>query len=207
MAHVISITQSKGGSTKTTTAINLSGTLKDYGYSVALIDCDKDKPDASRWAGKSNEIDFVFQVFDDKPLDKVNKIKKDHDFVIFDTPPNSQPLALKAIMMSDLVILPVSDSGIDQDNVKESCQTAIMANKPYMFLASKIKKNTKVSQGLLEGLKELETVFTTIISERTIMKECYSAGKYIGSYKSGSESHNEFKSLAKEVESYFKKRG
>ena len=136
---------------------------------------------------------------------KVEEIKKNCDFVIFDTPPNSQPLALKAIMMSDLVILPVSDSGLDQDNVKDACETAIMANKPYMFLASKIKKQTKVSQGLLNGLNAINDVFNTVISDRTIMKECYTAGKWIGEYSCDSDSHREFKKLADEVVKYFKK--
>lgn len=178
----------------------------ECGKKVAIIDFDKDKPDASRWASKGGWIDYVFQVFDEKPLDKVNDIKRKYDYVIFDTPPNSQPLALKAIMMSDLVILPVSDSGLDQDNVKDACETAIMAKKDYMFLASRINKNTKVSKGLLSGLNKIDKSFNTRISDRTIMKECYAAGKWIGDYKRGSESHNEFISFANEVIEYFNKK-
>ena len=56
---IIAISQSKGGSCKTTTAINLGGALIEKGFKTVVIDLDLQKPDALNWAAKSTTIDFV----------------------------------------------------------------------------------------------------------------------------------------------------
>lgn len=59
-AKVISLLQQKGGSGKTTTAINIACGLKEQGYKVAIVDMDKDKPDAYMWMTKTMMLVILF---------------------------------------------------------------------------------------------------------------------------------------------------
>ena len=44
-AKTIALLQQKGGSGKTTTSLNIAGSLKEQGFRVAICDMDKDKPE------------------------------------------------------------------------------------------------------------------------------------------------------------------
>lgn len=65
---IISISQSKGGSCKTTTAINLAGAIKQRSHTVIVCDMDKDKPDACEWAKQANHYDNTCNPFNTTPL-------------------------------------------------------------------------------------------------------------------------------------------
>ncbi|MDE4945002.1 AAA family ATPase, partial [Francisella tularensis] len=60
-AKLVSLLQQKGGSGKTTTAINIACGIKELGYRVAIIDMDMDNPDAYMLMTKNNqESNFVY---------------------------------------------------------------------------------------------------------------------------------------------------
>lgn len=199
MGYVIAISQSKGGSTKTTTAINLCGALIEKGYKAIVGDMDKDKPDAVNWARQGSYIDFVVEVFEEKPLDKMEQLKRNYDFVLLDTPPNYMPAAFKAIMLSDFIILPCSPSFLDQNNLTDAIAIPKMAQKPFKILGCKISKRQKLSMKLISELISSGLAFKTCISSKSVIIESPFEGKWLGNYRSGSESHKEFMELADEV--------
>jgi chromosome partitioning protein len=150
---VIALLQKKGGASKTTTAINLLGALTERGFSSVLCDMDRDKPDASYWADNGEDIaDNVIQLIEENPTKKINELRSEYDFIIVDTPPNFESAALKAAMLCDISIIPCSASLIDRKALEDAASCAIMANKPYVFLASRVTKRTR---GIDELLLEL----------------------------------------------------
>ncbi len=199
MGYVIAISQAKGGSTKTTTAINLCGALIERGFKAIVADMDKDKPDAVNWARQGNDIDFVMELFDEKPMEKMESLRKKYDFIVLDTPPNYMPAAFKAIMLSDFIILPCSPSFLDQTNLTDAISIPRMAQKPFKILACKISKRQKVSEKLISELIKTGQAFQTSISARSAVLESPFEGKWLGAYRPGSQSHKEFLSLADEV--------
>ena len=118
---IIAISQSKGGSCKTTTAINLGGALIEKGFKTIVVDLDLQKPDALNWAHKSNMIDFVQKIDTSNMFEEILSLKQEYDFIIFDCPPNYLEEGMKAIMCSDFIILPASPSFNDQSNLKKNC--------------------------------------------------------------------------------------
>lgn len=199
MGFVIAISQSKGGSTKTTTAVNICGALIEKGYKAIVADMDKDKPDAINWARQGEHIDFVIELFEEKPMDTLDQLKRENDFVILDTPPNYMPAAFKAIMLSDFIILPCSPSFLDQNNLTDAISIPRMAQKPFKILGCKVSKRQKLSDKLLIELKNSGLAFQTSISSRTHILECPFEGKWLGQYKPGCDNHKEFLALADEL--------
>ena len=200
MAYVISVTQTKGGATKTTTSINLLGSLMEQGKKVILCDMDKDKPDALFWADLGDSLNkLVIPLYDDNPKPYLDKLSQDYDFIIIDTPPNMQAAALKATILSDFIIVPCSVSELDKNALNQAASSAIMANKPYAFLASRVTKNTLSTKDLLHQLSETKSYFETSITNSVDMIECQKFGQLVGDYKHGCKNHLQYVNLALEL--------
>ncbi len=199
MGFVIAISQSKGGSSKTTTAINLCGSLIEKGFTAIVADMDKDKPDAINWARQGEHINFVMEMFEEKPMEKMEILRKKYDFIILDTPPNYMPAAFKAIMLSDFIILPCSPSFLDQSNLTDAISIPRMAQKPFKILACRVNRRQKLSEKLIAELVKTGQAFETCITAKSVVIESPFLGKWLGNYKPRSSSHKEFLALADEI--------
>ena len=160
------MSQQKGGSGKTTTAMNIAGELKEQGFAVIVIDMDKDKPDAWAWADKNKqENNFVMQVDEKIVRDSIKSLKNNADFIIIDTPPNFQTSALKAALLADLIVIPTSPSGMDFSGLQEAKDLALTAEKPFIFLANRVIKNTQMSRNLLKAIEKEGLFFKHFIPQ------------------------------------------
>ncbi|MCF6767313.1 ParA family protein [Thiotrichales bacterium 19S11-10] len=207
-AKSIALLQQKGGSGKTTTAMNLAFGLRELGYNVLVADMDKDKPDAWAWSAKnSDDANFVYQIDEKNARDQIVELKNHCEFLIIDTPPNFQTAALKAALWSDLVVIPAAPSGMDMSGLLEAKDLAVTAERPYRLLANRILKNTQMSKSLLVELEDEGNAFGVSIPQSVKFVEAEAQGLYIGEYAKGSWPHIQVKKLAKEVLSFFKKDG
>ena len=202
---VIALLQKKGGAAKTTTAINLLGAFLEKGHTAVLCDMDKDKPDAIYWADNGTDLaDYVIPLVEDNPKNKVDELKSRYNFIIVDTPPNFEAAALKAAMLCDFAIIPCAASLIEVKALEDAATCAMLANKPYKFLASRITKNTKATKQLINQLEETGTNFKTYITNSVTMTECQSVGTWVGKYAPQSSNHLQYLELINEILSYLK---
>jgi|TARA_R110002167_G_scaffold184717_1_gene385174 chromosome partitioning protein len=203
MGYVIAVCQGKGGSGKTTTAINLACALKERGHSVLICDMDRDKPDALNWSNAGNGVlkteSMVKEIFMDNPMPEIEKIKSNYDFILLDTPPNFQSASIKAVMLSDYVVLPTSDSMLDQLALSDAVSIPKMAKKPYSLLANRVDKRSKLSQMLLNSIKETGSCFEAYITSRKKMVESQFEGKWIGEYDKNGDNHKQYQEVVKEL--------
>jgi chromosome partitioning protein len=200
MAFIVSITQTKGGATKTTTSINILGALLELGHKVVLCDMDKDKPDALFWADLGDSLNKnVLPLYEENPKPKLEELALKNDFIIIDTPPNMQTAALKAAILSDFLIIPCSASELDKNALNQAASLAMMTNKPYAFLASRIMKNTSSGKDLMVQLAETKSYFETFVTNSVDMTECQRFGQWVGDYKSGCQNHKQYIALAQEL--------
>ncbi|WP_116964201.1 ParA family protein [Fastidiosibacter lacustris] len=207
MSKVIAVISGKGGAGKTATSVNLAWSLaKDFNYKVVIVDIDKDKPDALGWkeqgmaTGISN-FDVDTLLCEDSPKEMINQLRNEYDFIIIDTPPNFQGEAFKATLASDFVIIPSSPSLSDQKALIKSMEIADECRKPYRLLAVRTQKRHNLSQELISSISELNG-FKTNITLKSCVMEAQFHGLWVGEYQPDSDSHREFKSLAKEVIEY-----
>ena len=203
-AKIIALLQQKGGSGKTTTTLNLAGGLVEFGYRVIVVDMDKDKPDAWSWAAKSEAMKGLVRQVDEKNArESLNSLKFEAEFILIDTPPNFQTAALKAALLSDLVIIPAAPSGMDLSGLLESKDLALTADRPYKLLANRIAKNTTMGQSLLSVIEEQGGAFKSYIPQSVQFVEAEAEGLYIGDYAPQSKSHVQTRKVVKELLAYF----
>lgn len=203
-AKVISLLQQKGGSGKTTTAINIACGLKELGFKVAIVDMDKDKPDAYMWMTKNDDTnDFVYNLDEKSIREKVTEIKPQLDYIVIDTPPNFQTAALKSALLSDLVVIPCSPSGMDLSGLVEAKDLALTADKPYKFFANRVQMQSNMSKSLLDFFEEDGNFFASYVSQSVKFIEAEAEGQYIGKYAKQSKVHIQVKKLAREITEFF----
>ena len=196
---VIAISQGKGGASKTTTAVNLAGALNELGFKAGLLDWDTAKPDAVKWMQQGEHIDWIKLIDKDDPVLDIELAKQKYDVLIYDTPPNYDPNAFKAIMSADFVIIPTSMNYLDQENAKAAISVPILAKKPFKILMSKVKKGTKEGKDIQSQVGNQDICFNEIVTDRNIVAQCPSKGQWVGQYAKGSDSHQQFLNVAKEV--------
>jgi chromosome partitioning protein len=115
---IITVAQQKGGSGKTTVAVNLAVAAVRAGHSVAVIDTDP-QGSLGRWFMTRLERfdgapDMEFSTASAWGVGyEVGKLAREHDLVIIDTPPKVDTDLKPALRAADLVLVPVATSHVD----------------------------------------------------------------------------------------------
>jgi chromosome partitioning protein len=178
MAVVITVAQQKGGTGKTTLAANLAAALA-RGRRVGLLDIDPQRS-LTRWHDlrKARTDPAAALTFSDisgwRLTAELDRLKRSHDFVVVDSPPQIDTDARIAIRGADLVLVPVQPSLPDlwaaEDTLKltaaERRQAAIVMNRvpPISRLrdtlaADMITRNLPLLRGTIGNRTGFATAF------------------------------------------------
>ena len=136
MRKVISFTNQKGGSGKTTLSANLAVLWSNSGYKVAVIDADAQNSltywlEARKKYYGEDDIGITSYNFDVRNLkEEIKQIKSKYNFIIIDSPPSITFDTIQIIKASDRVFVPVQPSPLD-----------LMATVPFLNLVKQEKKN------------------------------------------------------------------
>lgn len=109
---IISFLNPKGGSGKTTATINISSGLARMGYKVAVVDTDP-QMSLTNWNSDGKATFDVFTAASEKDVYQVRKELTDYDYVVIDGAGTLSVITSSAVMVSDLVIIPVTPSPLD----------------------------------------------------------------------------------------------
>lgn len=119
---ILSCISYKGGVGKSTIAQNLAVCFAHAGNNICIVDADESQ-NTSYWAGaRSADLPGipVFKLTDDKSIAlEVSKLYTSFDYVIIDSPPSQSVIADKIIMLSHLVLVPVTPKGSSEVNTAE----------------------------------------------------------------------------------------
>ena len=159
---VIAIANQKGGTGKSTTAINVAEGLARCDLRILLGDLDEGQESSADWADINEKRRFDFKLVDPYKLGNfVERHEDDYDIIILDCPPRADRIAALIVKYSSLIIMPVAPSPIELwglrrlvDIVKD--RQLLMDGKPIAkVLLSRCKMNTKLVPKSVKVLKEL----------------------------------------------------
>ncbi len=141
-ASVITVAQQKGGAGKTTLVIQLATALRALGRKVALVDID---PQGSltgwmrlREHRQRDAPELRFSMIGGWRLGvELDRLKREAELIIVDTPPHTEIDAKAAIRSADLVLVPCQPSSLDiwasqatvDHAVKERRKVAMVLNR------------------------------------------------------------------------------
>ncbi len=181
MGQVITVAQQKGGSGKTTIAANLAVAFVRAGRSVALVDADP-QGSLGRWFMMRRESGIDDMAFSTASAWGVSyecdKLKRDHDIVIVDTPPKVDADLRPALRVSDLVIVPVAASQVDVWAIEGVLDLATREGRTVMLVVNRAKAGTRVLTDVIAALAEIAAVrAVTTLGNRVAYAETLGQGK------------------------------
>lgn len=159
---IISILNQKGGTGKTTLAVNLAREYTKFGLKTLLVDSDS-QGSALRWHEESGGELLDLTCLPVNTLDKdVVKFKDRYVRIIIDGVPRVSPLTVCAIKASDAVLIPVQPSHYDiwatEDLVrlvKERIEITEGKLKAAFVISRRIQ-GTKIGRDIVDELNKFE---------------------------------------------------
>lgn len=121
--HVLTIANQKGGSGKTTTSTNVAAALHRDGLRVVILDIDP-QGSSLAWASRAAELGHVgpscYAVTANQLRPELAKLESLFDVAIIDSPAKLGTEARTAMMLADLVVIPVIPGPYDLWSTEET---------------------------------------------------------------------------------------
>ena len=204
--HTITVAQQKGGSGKTTVAVNLAVHLIRAGRSVAVLDTDP-QGSLGRWFMTRAEAfegapGMEFSTASAWGVGyEVDKLRRSHDIVIVDTPPKADSDLRPALREADLVLVPIAASQLDLWATESVLDLVDRARRPALTVLNRARAGTRLSGEITAQMHELQApVADTVLSNRVIYAEALGLGLGVSEVVRGRVAAAEIAALAAEVE-------
>ena len=211
-AKIIVVINQKGGSGKTTVTVQLGGTIALRGYSVGVVDGDKQNSCVD-WVSMAQEGQpFPANVFNLAAADKrihqeLKKYYNHYDYILVDCPPNADsPLGKSALLVADIAIVPFIPDGLGMASaikirdVIEDVQTLNESLRGYLLL-NRVEANTVSNKKIMDMLPEFNMQqLNAILNKRSHFSETFLYGQTVHYLKNkAKEAIAEIEQLADEV--------
>ena len=206
LSKVITISQQKGGTGKTTLAVHLAvAFIKYHSLKVAIIDTDP-QGSLGKWfmireERKVSNENLTFKTASLWGAQYESKtLKNDHDVVIIDTPPKIESDARPSIEAADLVLIPMAASHLDFWATGAIVDIAKKANKKILVQINRSSQRSKLINKTNDFIKSLDLSSTkTIIGNRQIYTSSMGEGKTAVEKQKKGSAVEEIKNLSEQI--------
>jgi len=209
--QTIAIVNQKGGVGKTSLAMNLASWLGESGRRPLVLDADP-QMSAVRWSAAFTGTSGVAA----KRLDaarnillvsgEIERLAKEarSDLLILDCPADLREPAEVALLLSDLILIPVTPSPLDIWAAEATVRLARKAQRlrrdgrPHIVLVpSRLNRRTAMSRDLAPTLMALGEEVGPGITERVVMAESAILGQTVPQYSPSSPACDELGTLSR----------
>lgn len=207
--RVFTIAQQKGGAGKTTLAAHLAVAWSETGQRVAVVDIDP-QGSLSRWfearaAALGDKAGLTHaRITGWRTQREVERLAREHDLVVIDSPPHAETEARIAVRAAQLVIMPVQPSPMDLWATQPTLDMARQERVPVMLVLNRVPPRAKVADDLIERIKGLMAppeviVALTQIGNRTAYAGALLDGRSVTETSKRSRAAEEIAELAAEI--------
>lgn len=206
MGKVITFSNQKGGSGKSTLSANLAVLWSNSGYKVAVIDSDPQKS-LTYWLSErkkyygDDDIGINFYNFDIRNLaEEVKKIKRKYDFIIIDSPPAITFETLQIIKASNGVFVPVQPSPLDLMATLPFLQIAREEKKKPLIILNRVMPRAKLTDAMILRLRYSGAkIARSRISSKVIFAESFAVGRGVIDINVTSDAAKEIINVGNEI--------
>ena len=212
-SRIIAVGNLKGGTGKSTIAVNLACRLAEKQRSVLLIDADP-QATASAWlrdgppqglqvasfplSGTADHIDWAQEIAEQRGC---------HDRIVVDLPPQTGECFEAALCVADLLVVPLTLSEVDLHATAQALAVlhrmrGMRDGRPSCLLVpSKVDRRTSLGRRACASLGRLGWEVGPALGQRAAHAEAFRSGQWIGAHAPGSAGHVEISALVEQVES------
>jgi chromosome partitioning protein len=180
MGTVICVAQQKGGSGKTTIAANLAVEFRRRGLKVALLDTDP-QGSLGRWfmarRDRLGEAGMEFSTASAWGVGyECEKLKRDADIVLVDTPPKVDADLRPALREADLVLVPVSASMVDLWATDGVFDLIGREGRRAVIVLNRVKAGTRLGLEVAGAAAKVGGVALATLGQRVVYAETLGQG-------------------------------
>jgi chromosome partitioning protein len=208
-AVIIAVLNLKGGCGKSTIAVNLACEFAGSSDPVLLVDNDS-QGTASHWLSQGRlPVQGQFMPLEnDQDGERLIRAvtARNERYVVLDAPAHVSAAALAAAKIADLVLVPVTASGVDLvatqavvDLIRQARILRRSGAPKCLIVPSKIDRRTDAGRRIDEQVRQFGENIGPAIHQRTAFIEAFGAGQWIGDYAPQSSAHYDIAALAMAV--------
>ena len=212
MGRIIAVGNLKGGTGKSTIAVNLACRLAEKMRSVVLIDADP-QGTAAAWLrnGPPRGLSLVSLPLaratgDAIWTDQISGMRHCYDRIVIDLPPQAGECFEAALRIADLLMVPLTLSEVDLHATAQAIAVlhrmrAVRSGRPSCLLVpSKVDRRTSLGRQASTSLAKLGWAVGPALGQRTAHSEAFKAARWIGAHVPGSAAEMEVRALVERVE-------
>lgn len=202
---VITIAQQKGGAGKTSLSAHLATAFLAMGKKIALLDTDP-QGSLSEWflrrrRSLGDDVGLPLSPVEGwRVQSEANKLKKEYDIIIVDSPPHTDTTAKQAMKASDLVLVPVQPTPPDLWATKPTVKLAEKEKTDILLVLNRVPPRSKLVEEMKERLDmEMWPMAATSLGNRTAFAASLGDGLGVTEYQKKGAAAEEIRALAQEV--------
>lgn len=204
MGRIVTFAQQKGGSGKTTLALNLACAALERGMTVAVLDADP-QGSLGQWFMQRRERADPGMGFATASAWGVSyeceKLARDHDLVVVDTPPKIDADLRPALRASDLVVVPVATSHLDLWATEGVLDLARREGRDSLVVLNRVPPRARMIDEVTAAVEGLDAVrAATLVGNRVAFADASGRGASVVETDRRGKAAAEIRALWEEVE-------
>jgi len=212
-ATVITVAQQKGGAGKSTLTIHLAVAWSALGRRVAIVDIDP-QASVSQWDerrghghngngnGSANgaELPHVVKLSGWRTANEVERLGREHDIVLIDSPPHAATESRIAVRAARLVIVPMQPSVMDLWATQATLDMAKAERVAALIVLNRVPARSRAADAVAAEVATMGVPMADArIGNRVALASALHRGKGITEYEATSTAAHEIEALAQEI--------
>ena len=205
-AKIITVAQQKGGAGKTTLTAHLAVAYTAARKKVAVVDIDPQQS-LTMWFrlreerfGDAGAGLLVSQINGWRVRNEVERLAREHEVVLIDSPPHAETEAKIAVRSAGLVVIPVQPSPMDVWATRPTLELASAEETPVLLVLNRVPPRAKLNDEMLAEVKGFGAqIAKAQIGNRVVFASALSEGRAVREVQPSGKAAKEIAGLAKEI--------